>query len=266
MNQGKAWTEEDLNYMQDSWGTISIKGIARNLGRTVNSIKLKAGRAGLSDPLLHYDGISISKLADTLKISYSLLKRWIKLYDLPVKSKIFAIKDRVLVIRYEDFWKWAEKHKQMIDFSRLDRLDLGPEPDWIHEKRKADNIRKIYVPKPHNEPWSKAEDKRLIWMLDQFKYTYPEVANDLKRSQGAIKRRIWDLKLKMRPIRLPNHIKYTKKDEETIVEMLESGYCFDTIAAQLNRSALAIRGKAERMGYRFKNGVPYKLEDVNQSG
>lgn len=34
----------------------------------------------------------------------------------------------------------------------------------------------------------------------------------------------------------------------------------EEIAAELGngRSALGLRGKAERMGYKFKNGVPYK--------
>lgn len=260
MASGRAWTEEDLYYLQDNWGSVSIKGIARRLGRSVNAVKLKAGRIGLSDPRLHYDGITLNQLADALGISYTILKNWINLYDLPAKQKLFAVKERVLVITYEDFWKWSEKNKQMLDFSRVERLSLGPEPDWVDEKRKADQLRKLYVPKPHNTPWTKSDDRKLISMLNQFKYTYPEIAAELKRSQGAIKRRIWDLKLKARPVRLPNHIKYTEEEEKTIIDMLEKGYCFDTIAAHLNRSTLAIRGKAERMGYRFKNGVPYLVD------
>lgn len=156
-----------------------------------------------------------------------------------------------------------EKNKHMIDFSKVERLSLGPEPEWVEKKRKADQIKKLRVPKPHNTPWSKDDEAKLIWMLKQFKYTYPEIATELNRTQGAVKRRIYDLGLKARPVRLPNHNKYTKEDERIIVEMLEKGYCFEEIANRLNRSSLGVRGKAERMGYKFKNGVPYRDKKIS---
>ena len=47
-------------------------------------------------------------------------------------------KNRFRVIDIEDFWKWAEKNKSLLDFSRFDKYTLGAEPDWVDEKRKAD--------------------------------------------------------------------------------------------------------------------------------
>lgn len=260
--KGKTWTDEDVAYLEEKWGVLSREGIAKGLGRTVLAVQLKASRLGLGDPLTHIDGITVSQLSHVLNTHYGILKNWIKKYDMPAKQKKVAREQRVWIISYEDFWKWAEKNKQMLDFSRLDRLALGPEPNWVEEKRKADQIKLLHKPKPHNTPWSEAEDSKLKWMLDQYKYSYSEIADELKRSQGAIKRRMLDLGLKARPVRLYNHNKYTTEEEQKIIEMLEKGYCFEEIASCLgeHRSALGVRGKVERMGYKFKNGVPYKEE------
>ncbi|RWR06735.1 hypothetical protein QNH23_06405 [Siminovitchia fortis] len=262
MRRGKKWSEEELEYLEDKWGAVSIKGIAKKLNRSVNAVKLKAQRMGLGDARSHFDGITVSQLSLVLNTHYGILKNWIKLYDFPARKKVFAAENKVLVVTYQDFWKWAKENRHMLDFSRFERLSLGPEPKWVEEKRKADQIKKLHVPKPHNTPWSKDDDEKLKWMLNQFKYTYPEIAEELKRSQAAVKRRILDLGLKQRPIRLPNHIKYSPEEERLLIDLLGKGYCFEEIADRLNRSALGVRGKAERLGYKFKNGVPYLEKEI----
>lgn len=261
LGQARKWTQEELNFLQESWGVLKRSTIAKKLARSVNAVMIKAQRLGLGDPLTHIDGITISQLSQQLNTHYGIVKNWINKYGMPARQKTVACEMKVWIISYLDFWKWAEQNKQMLDFSRLERLALGPEPEWVEVKRRADQIKKFHVPKPHNTPWSKDEDAKLIWMLNQHKYTYPEIAKELKRSQGAVKRRKLDLNLKARPVQLPKH-KYTKEEERLLVELLEKGYCFEEIASRMNRSALGVRGKAERLGYKFKNGVPY-LEKVN---
>jgi hypothetical protein len=263
---GKApnWTKEELDYLQDSWGTVSIKGIANHLGRSTNAVKLKAQRVGLQDPRMCFDGITVNQLALALNISYSILKNWIKLYNFPARRKIFAKENRVLVITYQSFWKWAEQNKQMIDFARVEPNILGPEPDWVKTKRGADLIKAQKIKKSYNNPWTKDEDNTLRGMLNAYMYTYPEIASRLNRSEGAVKRRIKDLGLKARPVRLNNHIKYTDEEVKTLVSLYEKGYCLEDIAQKIGKSALGIRGKLERLGYKFRNGVPIK--ELSASG
>src|SRR5690625_2392612 len=145
----------------------------------------------------------------------------------------------IWMISYEDFWKWAEENKHMIDFARIERLAIGPEPDWVADKRKADELTKLRKPQPHNTPWSNDEDEKLKWMLNQFRYTYNDISKEIGRSQGAIKRRMMDLNIKARPVRLRNHNKYTKNEERKIIRMAKKGYCFEEIASRLgsHRSA-----------------------------
>lgn len=255
----RRWTKEEIVYLQTKWGTVSIRHMSKKLNRSINAIKIKAQRLGLGDPSLHYDGITLHQLSLALNISYNILRNWEKSYGFPVKQKVFVNKMRVRVVTYDDFWKWAEENKQMIDFSKVEPNILGIEPEWVKEKRKADQIKASKIKKSHNDPWTEEEDNILKGMLNAFCYTYPEIAHRLNRSEGAIKRRIFDLGLKARPTRLNNHIKYTDEEIQLIVTLIEKGYCIEDIASRIGKSALGVRGKLERMGYKFMNGVPKKI-------
>lgn len=264
MNNRRHWTKEEEIFLEDKWGVVAIDGIARILKRTVSSVKNKSQRIGLGDPLTHIDGITISQLSQVLNKHYGTLKNWIEKYDFPVRRKRVTLEKRVLYVDYNDFWKWAYENKQMLDFARLERLSLGPEPDWVEVKRKADEIRLLHRPQPHNTAWSNNDDNKLKWMLERNRYTYPEISDELKRSEGAIKSRIRDLKLNMKPVRLNNHNGYSAEEVKKIKKMVSKGFCFTEIAKRLdnNRSASGVRGKLERLGYKFKNGVPYKGEVI----
>lgn len=261
MPRNKKWTPEELEYLENSWGSVSIKGIARKLKRSINAVKLKAQRIGLSDAREHYEGLTVSILAEVLNVNYSTIKYWIENNGFPAKQKLFTAERKILVVTWPDFWKWAEQNKQVLDFARVEPGYLGPEPEWVEEKRKADQLRKMKV---KTTPWTKEEMATLKTMLNAFEYSYSDIARRLRRTEAAVKRRILDLGLKQRPIRRDSHIRYTTEEVERLVEMYEKGYDFDTIAERLNKSALGVRGKLERMGYKFNNGVPIKMaKEVN---
>lgn len=38
------------------------------------------------------------------------------------------------VINLDEFWKWAEKNRTIIDFSQLEENVLGKEPEWLKDK------------------------------------------------------------------------------------------------------------------------------------
>jgi hypothetical protein len=260
MGCGKTWTQEDLDFLDDRWGSVSIRSIADNLGRSINAIKLKAVRTGLIDARFSFEGITLNQLAIAINVSYRTIKNWVDIHSFPVKTKIFTDIARVRVVRYSDFWKWAKANKQMIDFSRVEKNILGPEPDWVESKRNADFIKRTRIKKSHNHAWTTEEDNILKGMLSAYKHTYPEISQRLNRSEGAVKRRILDLGLKARPVRLPNHIKYTPDEVNLIVTLFDKGHCLEDIASRMNKSALGVRGKMERMGYTFVNGVPIKTK------
>ncbi|AWP30748.1 hypothetical protein [Paenibacillus sp. Cedars] len=249
MPKAPSWTKEEADYLQEQWGVTSIKGISMRLGRSVDAVKLKAQRIGLSDARMNFDGITVCQLGKALGREYSTMKNWINRYGMPAKKKLFAQSARVLVIAYSDFWKWAEKHKELLNLAKMEPGTIGPEPEWAKVKRKADQLRSQKT--WQSVDWTPAEDQRLAQIL-KTEITYPELARMFNRSESSIKRRIHDLNLKMRPVRLNNIIKYTPDEVQTLLQMAQEGYSYETIGSTLGKSALGVRGKLERMGFDFK--------------
>ena len=90
MNNAR-WTPEDEAYLQDKWGTISIPAIAKNLGRSVNAIKVRAQRLGLGAVLMSGDYITLNQLLFAVKGTNAggnyTMKSWVKNRGLPVHTK-----------------------------------------------------------------------------------------------------------------------------------------------------------------------------------
>lgn len=155
-----------------------------------------------------------------------------------------SIKKAYLVIYLDEFWKWAFENRTIIDFSKFEENNLGKEPDWVKEQRRADIAKAV---KFKLSPWTKDEDSILISMLNEYKYGYKEISERLQRTEGAIKRRMCTLGLKQRPVKADNHIPWTDTEEKILLDMKAKGYSAEVIADKIGRSSLAIRGKVERM-------------------
>jgi len=238
------WPKEEIEYLEDKWGHISITAVSKKLNRSINAVKLKAGRLGLGRHLHSGDYITLNQLYKALGITGSTGYKnisWIKA-GLPIKHKK-VINNSFRVIYIRDFWKWAELNKMLIDFSRLEPYTLGPEPDWVGEKRKADFLAAQYK----TTPWTPKEDSLLVHMLNAYRYSYREISIKLKRTEGAIKRRMRDLRLKQRPLKADNHNPWTDEETEILIDMYYRGYIAEVMAEKIPRSALAIKGKIERM-------------------
>lgn len=197
MAANTTWSEEDTLYLEDNYGTLSIKTLSKNLGRTENSIIVRKNRLGLGSFLDNGDYISYSQLLMALfgldaQSAYRINKSWL---DFPVRYKRVH-NDRFRIVHLEDFWEWAEQNKRKIDFSKVEENILGEEPEWAKKKRKIDFECRMKV-----SPWTKAEDLKLERMLLQKKYGYIDLSAAFNRTEDAIRRRIWDLALDVKPVR-----------------------------------------------------------------
>jgi hypothetical protein len=254
----RSWTVEELDYLESKWSEISIPSIAKNLERTVNAIKMKAFKLGLGRHLHAGEEITFMQLVTALgkRNNYSYCKQsWTK-QGCPVRYKK-SIRKRFMMINIDAFWKWAEKHKNMLDFSNFETNALGKEPAWALVKRRADIAAKKYK----STPWTQTEDEYLISLLNSYKYGYREISIKLCRTEGAIKRRILDLGLKQRPVRADNHTPWKNSEIKTVMDMVKAGYMPQVIAEDVNRSALAIRGLLERT---FGTEV-YKMQFIEEA-
>lgn len=249
MAKARNWTEKEIEYLMDSWGAVSMVTIAKNLGRSVEAVKLKAGRLGLGRFLDAGEYVTLNRLMSVMRgmsksnngYSYTI-RQWID-KGLPVKrKKVNNCSFRVVYLR--DWWDWAEENSTLIDFSKMEPLALGEEPAWVKEQRKADIEKRIQF---KTSPWTKAEDKLLIDLLNSYRYTYRELSIRLKRTEGAIKRRVLDLGIKARPLKMPNHTPWTEAETQKLIELYRKGYTPPTMANYIARSSQAISGKIERL-------------------
>lgn len=169
-------------------------------------------------------------------------KSWINNRGLPVHKKRVE-KNSFLVVYLHEFWEWAEKNRSFLDFSKMEPLALGEEPQWVAEQRKKDFQASSLQRK---DPWTPEEDSRLIMLLGQHKYGYRELTEMLRRSAGAIQRRIRDLGLKERPLRADPHgenSKWTDEDFEILADSIRNGDSYLAIGKKLDKSEKKIRSK-----------------------
>lgn len=242
MGVGRTWSEEDKTYLEDNYGMLSIKTLSKNLDRSENGIAVMKTRLKLGAFLDNGDYVTYSQLlmalfgADNPYNSYRQVnKMWA---DFPIKYKRVN-NGRFKVVYLEDFWKWAEKNKRKIDFSKMEENILGKEPDWAKKKRKID-----FDCRRRTSPWSKAEDLMLERMLEQNKYTYTDIQTRLNRSEDAIRRRIWDLAIDIKPVRAKTQ-KWTSEEELILSSMYEEGWSIDKIGEKLGRTGQSVRGKLQ---------------------
>ena len=242
----KSWTPEEEEYLEESWGSVSIPTIAKNLGRTVPAITVRAERLGLGAVLDAGDYITLNQLLRVITggaQSYSQLqKSWVQNRGMPVHTRRVN-KCSWRIVYLDEFWKWAEKHRSFIDFSKLEPLALGKEPAWVQEQRSRDFKMRTLNRK---DPWTPDEDSRLIRLIQQHKYGYAEISAILHRSEGAITRRCRDLGLKERPVRADNHGENSAWTAETLrilADGIRHGDSYQLIGLAVGKSEKAVRGK-----------------------
>jgi len=179
----KRWTQEDVDYLEMYWGSHSIESIAAYLNRSLEGIRAKAQRLGLGGATMTTSRVTAYQLSVITGVDRKTVKRWMN-QGLPYKKQKLT---RVYnyFIEPQDFWKWAKNQKH-IDFRRIERGVLIPEPDWLDEK-----IREQYnsTLRRHRSFWTTMDDVRLRDMLAKG-YTYARIGKELERTEKAIGRRI----------------------------------------------------------------------------
>jgi hypothetical protein len=246
MGLNRNWTAEEEQYLRENWGKITVPGIAKALGRTTTAVKVRVARLGLGPYLEGGDYVSFNQLLIAMYGTNAgggyKLKSWVENRGFPIHNKR-RDKSVIRVVYLDEFWEWAEKNRSFLDFSKMEPLALGAEPEWVAGQR-AKDYRAFSVQR--KDPWTPDEDSRLIMLLKQHKYGYAELSEMLRRSDGAIQRRCNDLGLKERPVRADNHSKdsvWTDADFQALADGIRRGDSYAEIGKTVGRSEKAIRGK-----------------------
>lgn len=247
MGQARNWTPEEKQYLSDNWGNLSVGTLMKKLNRSENAIRVMKQRLGLGVFLESGDYVTWNQFQIAIGCGNSgsgyKMKSWVENRGFPIHKKRVG-SNSFKIVYIDEFWKWAEKNMDLLDFSKFEENTLGAEPEWAKEKRKRDfEKNRKYI----TTPWTQTEDAKLIYLLVQQKHTYAELSKMLRRTNGAIQRRICDLGIKERPVKADNHIRWTEQELKLLGELIKAGYGYELMAEKLGKSSKAIRGRVYSM-------------------
>ena len=240
------WTQEEEKYLTENWGMYSVSTIAKRLGRTENAVIVRKCRLGLGAFLDSGDYVTWNQLQRAIGYNNSStykMTSWVANRNFPVHTKRVN-NNSFRIVYLDEWWAWAEKNRDLLDFSKFEEKALGLEPDWVKDKRRHDYEKSRKYKKT---PWTKAEDEKLRRLLSKGNYTYDELSKILHRTNGAIQRRICELKITERPVKADNHTRWTENDFKRLGDLIKAGYGYDLIAEEIGKSAKACRGRVYQM-------------------
>lgn len=240
MGMGKKWSEDEKELLSELWGKYSVPTIARKMNRSKNAIYVMKERLGLGSFLMSGGYVSVLDIAKAMGVEYSIVSdNWIGTKGLPCHT-VLRDKSRIKHVYIDEFWEWAEKHREIIDFSRLQKNTLPPEPEWVDAQRKND-----YIGKRKKTAWTHQELETLNAMIKQGKNTY-EVAQRLSRTEQAVRRKMMDIGLG-RKCKKAKNTSWTNKEILTLLRLRAEGVGWEIVGEKLGRSAQACIGRMERM-------------------
>ena len=179
----RKWTEKEINYLLEKWGSSSIEKIAKYLKRKETAVIVKARKLGLKT-LYKGEYLTTPDIAAILGITQQTVWKWIKTNKFKI-SKKNILNRKMYLITLENLIKWLKDNQDSWDASKVELYALGIEPKWLIEKRKIDA--KKY--KKRYKAWSKNEDFQLINMY-KLGYRAKDIAKEINRSVPAVNHRI----------------------------------------------------------------------------
>lgn len=250
----KRWTQEEIEYLQDNWGLLTINTLAKKLQRTEEAIQqkamvLKLGKSQYANGLMYSPPQVAKLLKKDVKDIYKFIEQGL------LKAKRKKLIDRKLYqIHFDDLMDFLKNNPDKWDSRKIPPYTFGIEPGWMQEKRKRD----AKIPN-HNKRWSKEEEEHLI-LLVKAGHPMKVIANILGRSLIAIYRRTEVLReqgrLKPTKIMLP----WTDEEWNMVLEMEKQGLDDKEIAYRLGREKIhiadkrrALRKKGKYIGYKTDN-------------
>lgn len=96
-NSYARWTAEEINYLLDKVGTYNVERIAKNLGRTTNSVNSKISKMGINQ-MTNQPWITMSAFIAIMHIDYPKFMRWVNKKEYLEGSLIDLIEAEVLTI------------------------------------------------------------------------------------------------------------------------------------------------------------------------
>ncbi|WP_315074194.1 hypothetical protein [uncultured Clostridium sp.] len=234
----RVWTKEDLQYLEEKFGTLSVKTIAKHTGKTEDAVIIKAKRTGLGGINKASELLNLREISRALNADIKTIRIWINKHGLKAIRKVLSKERAYWRINIKDFWKWAETHQDLIKWSKFEKNILGKEPSWVDKARKEHLLK----PSRQAEKWTAKEDKILEMYWTAGKET-KEIGVILNRSPQAIVRRAKRRELSRRKIELP----WQPIEDEILIDMKLKGLFDREIADELGRGVGSVTWRRRKL-------------------
>lgn len=214
----KKWSENEINILKKKYRKTDTSVLALELGRTENSIELKANSLGLykrkwtkeEEEYLakKYVNTSNKTLAKRTNRSVHSVKHKLENLNFQKRNENMYIRtiancfnsdSRVIqrwikkfglpckkshlgyIIDTKDFWKWAENNKDIIPFYKYELYSILPQPVWVESETK-----KICYTRNNRK---KITDYERNYIYNQKKKgkSYEQISKDLSRSVHSVR-------------------------------------------------------------------------------
>ncbi|HIS27890.1 MAG TPA: DNA-binding protein [Candidatus Avamphibacillus intestinigallinarum] len=182
----RIWTREEEEYLMENIGTYKLDTLASHLNRTPVSVELKMKRMGIGNTRKQVGLLTMGELAHCIQVDRNTVKHWAEHHGLPYIKRKTKQKRTFYFVDTTDFWKWAFEHQDRVDFSKIEKHVLPPEPTWV------DAARAIKREKTYRN-WTTLEESLLIEYVTK-KKPLTEIAKKLNRSLYSIERKYYRLK------------------------------------------------------------------------
>lgn len=157
INERKKYTQEDDNYIEEKWGKISLKAIAKNLGRSETGIERRAMRLGLGGFVFNGEFLTTGQCAKIVGVDPKTIKNWIKSFGLKANYRKINVK-YIYRIEIDDFVKFLKNNQHLYNATNIEEYALGQEYEWLKEKRKLDATNTL----KSNTSWTTKEEREAI--------------------------------------------------------------------------------------------------------
>lgn len=188
----KHWTDEDVEYLLSKIGSTNFDVIEKKLKRTKEAIRQKLLVLGITSIINNSGMISLNRLSIITRKSGAIIKRWINSGLLKAKKSNIIKRSHVYLIDIDNFWKFAEKNKDKLKFSLIDKNILLPEPEWVERERiRERNDNSVY----YHKNWTKT-DMEYAMFLHNAGHKYKDIGKKMGRTERAVIGKIHRMKIR----------------------------------------------------------------------
>lgn len=185
---GKRWKKDEIEYLKENLGNVSINSISKILNRSQDAIIVKATRLRIGGPTIKTDYLLPNIAGKMIGKDLRVIKYWIDCKGLKATYKVLKNKRRML-IKYDVFIKFLKDNQELWDSRKVEPYALGIEPNWLLVKRKIDREK----PKNSQQKWSKFDEIEVVRMKKEG-CSIQEIADKVNRSYASVKRKLYDLR------------------------------------------------------------------------